>query len=151
MRAARCTCCFLVPIPDLRQNPAKALAMSTVAKRTGADAVLVTVPFYNKPGQGGIVAHFETLAQGAELPIIIHNAPDRTAIEAGIDTLASLAVLRSIVGVVDHDPGHDRLARKVHPAHRVPRSRRGRPGGPLHRLMGGDGWLSQPRPFSPRI
>ena len=121
----------------------KALGMATVAKRAGADAALVTVPFYNKPGQAGIMAHFEALARGAGLPIIIHNAPDRTVIEAGIDTLATLAGLRSIIGVVDHDPAAGRLIRlrSTVPSGFLILSGDDR-SGPLHRLMGVDGWLS---------
>jgi len=80
----------------------KATAMAEVARRAGADAAMVTVPYYNKPGQLGILAHFEAVAQAADLPLIVHNAPDRTVVDATLDTLATLAGYRNIIGVVDH-------------------------------------------------
>lgn len=127
----------------LANGTEKALAMTEAAKRAGADAALVTVPFYNKPGQRGIAAHLEAFAQGVDLPLIVHNAPDRTVVEAGIDTLARLAGFRSIIGVVDHDPAADRLMRlrSTVPSGFLILSGDDR-SGPLHRLMGGDGWLS---------
>jgi 4-hydroxy-tetrahydrodipicolinate synthase len=89
----------------------KAVAMAEVAGRAGADAAMVTVPYYNKPGQPGILAHFEAIAQATDLPLIVHNAPDRTIVDATIDTLATLAGHRNIIGVVDHDPTTGRLFR----------------------------------------
>jgi 4-hydroxy-tetrahydrodipicolinate synthase len=122
----------------LANGTSKALAMTEAVKRCGADAALVTVPFYNKPGQRGIGAHFEAIAQGVDLPLIVHNAPDRTAVDSDIDTLAMLAGLRNIFGVVDHDPVAERL---IQLRSRVPREFLVLSGddrsGPLHRVMGG--------------
>lgn len=127
----------------LANGTEKAMAMTDAAKQAGADAALVTVPFYNKPGQRGILAHFEALAQGTDLPLIVHNEPGRTAVDASVDTLAGLAGYRSIIGVVDHDPTVERLNRL---RSTVPREFLILSGddrsGPLHRIMGGDGWLS---------
>jgi len=121
----------------------KALAMVEAAKQAGANAGLVTVPFYNKPSQRGILAHFEALAEGTDLPLIAHNAPDRRVVDASVDTLATLAGLRGIIGVADHDPAAERLNRLKSA---VPREFLLFSGddrsGPVHRVMGGDGWLS---------
>jgi 4-hydroxy-tetrahydrodipicolinate synthase len=127
----------------LANGTAKALDVTEAAKRAGADAALVTVPFFNKPGQRGIAAYFEVIAQGVDLPLIVHNAPNRTVVEAGIDTLATLARFRSIIGVVDHDPAADRLIRlrSTVPSSFLVLSGDDR-SAPLHRIMGGDGWLS---------
>lgn len=121
----------------------KALAMTDAVKRSGADAALVTVPYYNKPGQRGILAHFETLAQGTDLPLILHNAPDRTVVDASVDMLASLAGFPGIIGMVDHDPAAERLnrLRSTMPREFLILSGDDR-SGPFHRIMGGDGWLS---------
>ncbi|MBO1908700.1 dihydrodipicolinate synthase family protein [Microvirga sp. 3-52] len=121
----------------------KALGMMAAAKRVGAGAALVTVPYYNKPGQRGIIAHFETLARGGSLPVVIQNVPDRTVIEASVDTLGSLAILPGIIGVVDHDPGPGRLVqlKSALPPGFLVLSGNDQ-NGPSHRILGGDGWLS---------
>lgn len=121
----------------------KGVEMVAAARRAGADAALVTMPYYNKPGQRGIIAHFEAVARGGDLPVIIQNVPDRAVVEASVDTLGSLAILPGIIGVVDHDPAPHRL---VHLKSTLPFGSLILSGsdrnGPLHRIMGGDGWLS---------
>jgi 4-hydroxy-tetrahydrodipicolinate synthase len=127
----------------LANGTQKAQAMIAAAARAGADAVLVTVPYYNKLGQRGIIAHFETMARDGELPVVIQNVPDRTVVEASVDTLGSLAILPGIIGVVDHDPRPHRLAhlKSTLPFGSLILSGNDR-NGPLHRILGGDGWLS---------
>ena len=121
----------------------RGLEMIAAARRAGADAALVTVPYYNKPGQRGIIEHFEALAPGGALPIILQNVPDRTVVEASVDTLGSLAILPGILGVLDHDPAPHRLVRlrSTLPFGSLILSGNDW-NGPLHRIMGGDGWLS---------
>lgn len=133
----------------LANGTERALAMMESAKQVGADAALVTVPYYNKPGQRGILAHIEALAHGTELPLLIHNAPERTVVDASADTLATLAGYRSVIGVVDHGASLGRLIRL---RSSVPSGFMILAGddhsGPLHRIVGGDGWLSRlPLPF----
>ncbi len=69
-----------------------------VAARAGADAALVVCPYYNKPGQAGLLAHFRYLAERSPLPIIIYNIPARSAIDMATETMAELAELPMIVG-----------------------------------------------------
>ncbi len=71
------------------------------AGRLGADAALVTVPYYSKPTQKGIVHHFEQLAAQTELPIIIHNQPAHTGVDLAPATVARLAEIQGIIGIAD--------------------------------------------------
>jgi 4-hydroxy-tetrahydrodipicolinate synthase len=71
------------------------------AKAAGAAAALVVLPYYNRPGQAGLLAHFRYLAEHCDLPIIVYNVPARTVTDIGVETLAQLAKLPRIVGVKD--------------------------------------------------
>jgi 4-hydroxy-tetrahydrodipicolinate synthase len=71
------------------------------AKAAGADAALVVLPYYNRPGQAGLLAHFRCLAQNCDLPIVVYNVPARTVTDISVDTLAELAKLPTVVGIKD--------------------------------------------------
>jgi len=71
------------------------------AKAAGATAALVVLPYYNRPGQAGLLTHFRHLAAQCDLPIIVYNVPARTVTDISVDTLAELAKLPTIVGVKD--------------------------------------------------
>lgn len=71
------------------------------ARQLGASAVLVTLPYYSKPGQKGIIRHFEMLADAADAPIIIHNLPSHTAVDLATATLARLSAIPAVVGIAD--------------------------------------------------
>ena len=79
----------------------EAIALTSHAKESGADAALVVTPYYNKPTQEGLYRHFKALNDAVELPIIIYNIPGRSVIDMSIDTLARLAKLPNIVGIKD--------------------------------------------------
>ena len=72
-----------------------------VAKDAGADAALVVVPYYNKPSQVGIAAHFRAAAESSDLPIIVYNVPSRTVADILVETLAEVSRLPTVVGVKD--------------------------------------------------
>ena len=71
------------------------------AKAAGADAALVVLPYYNRPGQAGLLAHFRLLAQNCDLPIVVYNVPARTVTDISVETLAELAKLPTVVGIKD--------------------------------------------------
>ncbi len=71
------------------------------AKVAGADAALVVAPYYNRPGQDGLVAHFEAVAAAADLPIVAYNVPGRTVTDILPETLARIAAIPGIVAVKD--------------------------------------------------
>ncbi len=80
------------------------------AQEMGADAALVVPPYYNKPSQAGILAHFEALIDGCDLPIVLYNVPSRTASDIQVETMAKLAVHANIVGVKDASADMDRIS-----------------------------------------
>ena len=78
-----------------------ALAHMEAARRAGAAAALLVPPYYNRPSQAGIIAHFEALAGGCDLPILLYNVPGRTVVDISVDTMAQLARLPTVIGVKD--------------------------------------------------
>lgn len=72
-----------------------------VANISGVDAALVVVPYYNKPNQKGMIAHFETIASATELPIFIYNIPGRTGVTMSVETIVKLSANKQIVGIKD--------------------------------------------------
>ena len=82
-------------------NTAEALRFVEHAKKVGADAALVVTPYYNKPTQAGLIAHFEALANSSDLPIVIYNIPGRSVVDMSPETMGTLAKLPNIIGVKD--------------------------------------------------
>jgi len=82
-------------------STSQAIDLTRRAERAGADAVLSVVPYYNKPMQAGIAAHFRAIADATSLPIILHDIPCRTVRELSDDTLARLAESRQFIGLRD--------------------------------------------------
>jgi 4-hydroxy-tetrahydrodipicolinate synthase len=71
------------------------------AKQAGADAALVVAPYYNRPNQEGIFAHYKHLADASDLPIVVYNVPGRTVTDILPETMARLAELPSVVAIKD--------------------------------------------------
>lgn len=82
-------------------NTAEAIEFTEHAKRSGADAVLLVAPYYNKPSQAGLLAHYEAIANAVDIPQIIYNIPGRSVVDISDATLSALAVHPNIVGVKD--------------------------------------------------
>ncbi len=83
-------------------NTAEAISLAQHAEKVGADAVLVVTPYYNKPTQRGLYAHFAAIAKATTLPIIIYNIPPRSVIDMTPETMGQLAKdFSNIVGVKD--------------------------------------------------
>ncbi len=92
------------------------------ATEAGADAVLVVTPYYNRPSQAGLVAHFTAVATATTLPVMLYDIPSRTGREIEVDTLAELARVPNIIGVKDATARVDKTADVV-------AATRGAPGG----------------------
>ncbi|TGQ46762.1 MULTISPECIES: 4-hydroxy-tetrahydrodipicolinate synthase [unclassified Mesorhizobium] len=83
-------------------NTEEAVGLVQYAEKAGADAALVVTPYYNKPTQRGLYAHFAAVAKATSLPIIIYNIPPRSVIDMTPETMGQLVHdFRNIVGVKD--------------------------------------------------
>lgn len=82
-------------------NTAESIRLAQHAETVGADAVLVVTPYYNKPTQAGLIAHFTAVHDACNLPIIIYNIPPRSVIDMTPETMGELAKLPRITGVKD--------------------------------------------------
>ena len=80
-------------------STAEALELSRDAKAAGADSLLLVSPYYNKPTQAGLLAHFQTIAREVEVPQVLYNIQGRTGVNINTDTLLELAKEKNIVGV----------------------------------------------------
>ena len=78
-----------------------AIEMVRASADVGADAVLVVVPYYNKPSQAGLAAHFTAIAEASPLPIVVYNVPSRTVADISVETLAQVAKHPRIVAIKD--------------------------------------------------
>ncbi len=82
-------------------STAEAIELTQYAKEDGADAALIVTPYYNKPTQDGMLAHFTAIHDSVDLPIILYNIPGRSIVDMASDTMAELAKLKNIIGVKD--------------------------------------------------
>lgn len=80
---------------------AEAIALTAHAKEAGADAALLITPYYNKPTQEMMIAHYTAIHDAVDIPMIIYNIPGRCVIDMNVDTMATLAKLPNIIGVKD--------------------------------------------------
>jgi len=82
-------------------NTAEAIRLSQQAQKAGADAVLIAMPYYNKPSQEGMYAHFEAINNAVDIPIFIYNIPGRSIVDMSPETMGALSKLKNIAGVKD--------------------------------------------------
>jgi 4-hydroxy-tetrahydrodipicolinate synthase len=82
-------------------STAESLELSRTAAEAGADALLLVTPYYSKPPQSGLAAHFKAIAASTSLPIVLYDIPGRTARKIEHATLLELAEVPNIVGVKD--------------------------------------------------
>lgn len=80
-------------------STAEAISLTKAAAAAGTDAVLSVNPYYNKPVQAGLVAHFERIADASSVPVVLYNIPGRSAVGMTIDTVVRLAQHNNIVAI----------------------------------------------------
>jgi 4-hydroxy-tetrahydrodipicolinate synthase len=76
----------------------------------GVDGVLVVTPYYNRPSQAGLIAHFSAIATATDLPVLLYDIPSRTGREIDIDTLVTLSRIPTVIGVKDATGRADKAA-----------------------------------------
>lgn len=79
----------------------EAIELTQHAKESGADAALIVTPYYNKPSQDGMYAHYRAIHDATDFPIVIYNIPGRCVIDMSVETMAELAKLPKIIAVKD--------------------------------------------------
>jgi 4-hydroxy-tetrahydrodipicolinate synthase len=82
-------------------NTEASIERTRAAADLGADAALVVVPYYNKPSQAGLAAHFTAIAESSPIPIVVYNVPSRTVADISVETLGQIAEHPKIVAVKD--------------------------------------------------
>ena len=92
-------------------NTIEAIALHKFAKSVGADAGLVVAPYYNKPSQDGLVAHYHAIADAVDLPIFVYNIPGRSIVDISVETMARIASHPNVIGVKDATGEVERVTR----------------------------------------
>jgi len=90
-------------------DTAKAIERTRIAAELGAAAALVVTPYYNRPPQSGLLAHYHALADATSIPLVIYNVPARTAVDIQPETVAELARRDEIVAIKEALPDMDRI------------------------------------------
>ncbi|EAC4735588.1 4-hydroxy-tetrahydrodipicolinate synthase [Listeria monocytogenes] len=95
-------------------NTAETIAFTKeVAELGGIDAVLIVAPYYNKPNQDGLYAHFAAVAEASDLPVVIYNIPGRSVVNIEPETIIRLAALPNIVGVKESSGNLDNISKII--------------------------------------
>ena len=94
-------------------NTAESIELSREAQEAGVDAILGTVPYYNKPPQEGLYQHFKAIAQAVPLPMILYNVPSRTVTNMLPDTTIRLSEIENIVGIKEASGNFEGISRII--------------------------------------
>lgn len=94
-------------------NTQESIELTREAEKTGVDACLLTVPYYNKPNQEGLYEHFKAIAKGTKLPCIVYNVPSRTITNMTAETTIKLSKIDNIVGVKESSADFSQIARII--------------------------------------
>ncbi|MEZ5334149.1 MAG: 4-hydroxy-tetrahydrodipicolinate synthase [Methanolobus sp.] len=96
-----CIDCAKVPViaGTGSNNTAEAVELTKHAADVGADGALIITPYYNKPNNAGLIAHFTKIAESADIPIILYNVPSRTGQDMPLEVIVELSKLENVVAV----------------------------------------------------
>jgi 4-hydroxy-tetrahydrodipicolinate synthase len=94
-------------------NTTEAIELTRFAKDAGADAALLITPYYNKPNDRGMLAHFKKIANEVDIPMIVYNVPSRTGINLKPEIVAELAKESNIVGIKEASGNLDQVTRII--------------------------------------
>jgi 4-hydroxy-tetrahydrodipicolinate synthase len=91
----------------------ESIRLSQFAKQHGADGALLIAPYYNKPTQEGLFAHYAAIAEAVDLPQLVYNIPGRSAVNILPETVARLAKVANVVGIKEACGSLDQIARVI--------------------------------------
>ncbi len=94
-------------------NTTEAIELTRFAKDVGSDAALLITPYYNKPNDKGMLAHFRKVANEVEIPMIVYNVPSRTGINLKPEVVSELAKESNIVGIKEASGNLDQITRII--------------------------------------
>ncbi len=97
-------------------STAEAVEATKKAEKTGVDACLSVVPYYNRPNQEGIYQHFKAIAESTSLPIIMYNIPSRVVVNMEPETIARLSKIDNIIGVKEASGNMEHVAKTLNGA-----------------------------------
>ncbi len=131
----------------------EAIGLIEHAKAVGADAALVICPYYNKPDQAGLEAHFRAIDAAVSMPIVLYNVPSRTACDLLPETVAALAKLPNIIGIKDasNDLGRVSMQAALTNGEQFTQLSGEDPSSLGHRAMGGAGCISVTANIAPDL
>ena len=134
-------------------STSEAIELIKHAKSAGADAALVICPYYNKPDQAGLAAHFRAIDAAVSIPIILYNVPSRTASDLLPETVAELAKLPNIIGIKDasNDLGRVSMQAALTAGEQFTQLSGEDPSSLGHRAMGGTGCISVTANVAPEL
>lgn len=92
-------------------DTAHAMALSRAAEASGADALLVVSPYYNKATAEGLYRHYAAIADSVHIPVVLYNVPSRTGLDIPVSTYQRLAEIPNIIGVKEASPDIRKIAR----------------------------------------
>jgi len=92
-------------------HTAHAVQLSIAAQEEGADALLVVSPYYNKATPEGLVAHYLSIAQAVDVPIILYNVPSRTGVDIPVSVYRQLSAVENIAGVKEASSDISKIAK----------------------------------------
>tara|TARA_Y100000748_G_scaffold302296_1_gene304209 strand:- start:1094 stop:1990 length:897 start_codon:yes stop_codon:yes gene_type:complete len=91
----------------------ESISGADAALNSGVDALLLTVPYYNKPNQEGLFEHFKTIAQATPLPCVLYNVPSRTSLNMTAETTIKLSEIDNIIGIKEASSDMDQIAKII--------------------------------------
>ena len=92
-------------------STSESIELTREAESIGVDAVLLVVPYYNKPTQEGLYQHFKSIAESTSLPCILYNVPSRTITNLNWETTLRLSQIDNIIGIKEASGDFDQIAR----------------------------------------
>jgi 4-hydroxy-tetrahydrodipicolinate synthase len=91
-------------------NTAASIKLTKQAEALGVDAIMLVVPYYNKPSQEGLYQHFKAIAESTKLPIMLYNIPGRSVVNMSVDTIVRLSELPNVIAIKEASGNLDAMA-----------------------------------------